>query len=464
MRQEILLVDDDPSMRNSISRSLVNENYHILLANTLQEGRRLFEKHNPEVLLLDLKLPDGDGRELFHHIRENNPELPVIILTAFPDTQGAISLMKKGAFDYLVKPFDLNELKIQIRKGLELLGLKNEVLQLRQGRYLKNSVPSIMGNSRAIHELKALIAKVAPSDASVLITGESGTGKELVAEHIHHLSPRSDSPLIPINCAAIPETLLEGELFGTEKGAYTGADSSRKGMFELAHHGSLLLDEIGEMPRSLQPKLLRVLETLQVKRLGGKKEIQVDARVISATNQDFSVKLQEGSFREDLFYRLNIFPIHIPPLRQRKEDLPELANHFLNYYAHQFRLSSEGFTETAMNTLVHWCWPGNVRELKNLVERLVILYRENSHLPKIENEFLPPELKDLPPENPPQKSESQQSINTGRICSSLSEIEEQHIRNVFSMMRFNKTITARNLGISRNTLKKKLAQYGIEEN
>ena len=463
MRQEILLVDDDPSMRNSISRSLLNENYHVLLADTLKEGRRLFERHNPEVLLLDLKLPDGDGRELFHHICENNPELPVIILTAFPDTQGAINLMKKGAFDYLVKPFDLNELKIQIRKALELLGLKNEVLQLRQGRYLKDSVPEIHGNSTAIRDLKALIAKVAPSDASVLITGESGTGKELVAEHIHHLSLRSDSPLIPINCAAIPDTLLEGELFGTEKGAYTGADSSRKGMFELAHHGSLLLDEIGEMPRSLQPKLLRVLETLQVKRLGGKKEILVDVRVISATNQDFSVKLQEGSFREDLFYRLNIFPIHIPPLRERKEDIPELANHFLNLYAHQFRLSIEGFTETAMNTLVHWCWPGNVRELRNLVERLVILYREDNRLPRIEYEFLPPELKGQPVNNSPSSIQKSFTPTADVAGISLSEIEEQHIREVYSRMQFNKSHTARNLGISRNTLKKKLTQYGIED-
>ncbi len=463
MKHQILMVEDDPSMRQSVSRSLEKDEYQLLLAGNLEEGRKLFDTHYPNVMLLDLKLPDGDGRELFDYVRAQNSELPVIILTAFPDTLSAISMMKKGAYDYLVKPFDLNELRIQIRKALELQGLRNEVEQLRQGRYLKDSVSSIIGSGPAISELRELIEKIALSDATVLITGESGTGKEVVAENIHHLSNRSDFPLITVNCAAIPDSLLEGELFGTEKGAYTGADANRKGLFELANQGTLLLDEIGEMPLSLQPKLLRVLENLRIKRLGAKKEIQVNVRVIASTNQDFSEKLKQGDFREDLFYRLNILPVHIPPLRERKDDIPELADYFLEEYARQFSIKTEGFSEKSMEAFVNWCWPGNVRELKNLIERLVILHREQDRLPCIEYPDLPSELQDIaakpPVHAPTDENEDLLSVN----CCTLAEIEAEHIRSVFRKMLYNKSHTAKNLGITRNTLKKKLSQYGISE-
>ena len=463
MNARILLIDDDPSMQASLSSSLRKEAYHVLQATSVQEGKALFEKHGPDLVLMDIHLPDGSGRDLFEIVHAQNDEIPILMLTAYPDMKGAISLMKKGAFDYLVKPFDLQELKIQIKKALELKRLRTEVLQLKHEGKDKEQT-ELVGDSPDTQDLRKLIKKIGASDSTVFITGRSGTGKEVVARAIHAASSRSQEILMVVNCAAIPENLLEMELFGHEKGAFTGAEVARKGLFELAHQGTLFLDEIGEMPLSLQPKILRALETLSIKQIGGAREIQIDVRVIAATNRNFEQMIADNHFREDLYYRLNVVPIALSPLKARQEDIAPLANFFLQNLAAQSGVKAHGFTMEALNALMRWPWPGNVRELKNMIERIVILHREFDTIPLIDLKQLPLDFHQSEPSPSVSVFPALLPQNNLPPVQTLEEAEKQHILFVFEHCEKNISQTSQMLGITRNTLKRKLRKYGhLEE-
>ncbi len=467
----ILLVEDDPSMQSNICQYLARDSIRVVSASSLAEADSRLSEFNCDLVLLDIHLPDGDGRDLFTKIRQETPELPVIMLTAFPDTKGAIRLMKDGAFDYLIKPFDLQELKLQVQKALEFQGMRNEIQKIQYNAQLTNQTSDLIGNSPVITELKTLVHKVGPTDSTVLICGESGTGKELVAHAIHRHSLRSASSLVAINCAAIPENLLEAELFGAETGAYTGATSSRKGVFELAHKGTLFLDEIAEMPLALQPKLLRVLENLKIKRLGGKREIQVDVRLIAATNRDLKLLVADHAFREDLYYRLNVIPLNVPPLREREGDVAVLVPFFLQTVARQLGVTSQGITSQALEILQHQRWAGNVRELKNLVERMAILSRVGNRIPELTVQDLPAELRgamssgwDLHESD--RGAEITNSMTKGATENvqivSLEDLEKDYILKVLDLLQGNKSETARRLGITRKTLKDKLRRYELD--
>jgi len=452
MNQTILIIDDDPSMQSSLSKTLTKAGYQIFQGMTIHAGRELFQRENPDLVLLDLKLPDGDGREFFDELHDLNEETPVMILTAFPDMKGAISLMRKGAFDYLVKPFDLQELKLQISKALEMQGLKKEVAKTQANKKLSVEEGLLIGESEPIKNIKGLIPKLNYLDSTILITGESGTGKEVVAHAIHNASNRSAETLVCVNCAAIPGNLLEAELFGTEKGAFTGATVNRKGLFELAHKGTLFLDEIGEMPIELQPKLLRVLESLSIKRVGGSREIQVDVRLIAASNRNFTEQISLGRFREDLFYRLNVIPVALPPLRERDDDVLILAELFLSQNARKLGIQSHGFSEAVKEIFRAYPWPGNVRELKNIIERLVIINRTSESIEKIDREILPAELL---PDPQPMVYTSRPTMEPSPVLP-LVEVERNHIMMVLEYCDHNISQAARLLGITRNTLKKKI--------
>ena len=450
----ILVVEDDPAMQATLSQALARESYSLILASGIKDGLRQFESKNPDVVLLDINLPDGSGRDLLDMLRKQNDEVVVIMLTAFPDLRGAVSLMKSGAFDYLIKPFDLTELKLTIQKGLELKTLKNEVIRLKRRDRESESLQEIIGESAATRQLRSDILRIAETENStVMITGESGTGKELVANAIHRNSQRRQGPLEPVNCSAIPENLVESELFGHEKGAFTNAIQALKGVFELANGGTLFLDEVGELPLAMQPKLLRALETRRIKRVGVTREIPIDIRLVSATNLDLNDAVKRGLFREDLYYRLNVIPLHIPPLRERREDIPPLVHHLMEAIAKKSRIHPLIFSPAAMKLLEGYSWPGNVREMRNLVERLMMLQGHREISGEIDVVNLPEDIRAAGPEG---------LLGEGNSpLSSLEDIERNHIRLVLEHCNGNKSEVARRLGISRNTLKGKLNRYHL---
>ncbi len=374
--EKILVVDDDANVRGVIKAYLELANYEVSMARDGEEALGMLDCSTFDAVLTDLKMPGMDGVSLLKAIRELQFDMVGIIVTGFASVETAVDAMKAGAFDYITKPINMDELLLTLRKGLEFKRLKKENLSLRKELKKKYSFEGIVGDSDAMQKVYSLIEKVADSDSTVLVLGESGTGKELVARTIHYNSSRSDKPLVPINCGAIPESLLESELFGHEKGAFTGAYSARAGRFELANCGTIFLDEIGDMSPSLQVKLLRVLQERQFERVGGTKTIKVDVRVITATNQDMEKAVVEKKFREDLYYRINVIPITVPPLRERVGDVPLLVNHFLEVFSRKKGKRIEGISDEAMSLLLSYQWPGNVRELENLVERMIILKRD----------------------------------------------------------------------------------------
>lgn len=453
-KAKILIVEDDPAMRATLAKSLEKEKYNLLLASTVHEGQKSFELEDPDVVLLDINLPDGSGRDLLEVLRQQNEEVVVIMLTAFPDLRGAIKLMKAGAFDYLIKPFDLTELKLTIAKGLELKNLKNEVIRLKRRERDSGQVQDFIGESEVTRQLRKDILQIAESgDSTVVITGESGTGKELVAEAVHHHSSRKNGPLVAINCGAIPENLVESELFGHEKGAFTNATNTFKGVFELASGGTLFLDEIGELPLAMQPKLLRALETRRIKRVGGAREIPVDLRLVSATNRDLNEAVEQGLFREDLYYRLNVVPISILPLRERRDDITSLMHFHLEKIAVKVGMHPLEFTPAAWAVLQAYSWPGNVREMRNLVERLLMLQGNRQSKVTVDVMHLPEEIRQMPPA----------SASTADAFSvlPLEEVERIHIKQAMDCCKGNKSEVSRRLGISRNTLKEKLGKYEL---
>ncbi len=385
-KHKILVVDDEHLIRWSLEQSLRKQGNEVHTAASGEEGLRVVREESPDLVLLDVQLPGIDGLEVLKKIKEIDEETIVIMLTAHGVLETAVKAMRLGAYDYINKPFNLDELAIVIRKALETGALKREVAHLRSQQSGKYGIGNIIGESRHMKTMLTMVQKIAQSDAStVLIQGESGTGKELIAKAIHYESPRADKPFMAINCAAVPETLLESELMGHEKGAFTDARSQKKGLFELADGGTVFLDEIGDMEPGMQAKLLRVLEERSFRRVGGTKDVQVDVRILSATNKDLLKAMEDKTFRSDLYYRIQVIPIFLPPLRERREDILPLVHHFIDHFNREFGKSVKGVSKIAEKFLMEYDWPGNIRELKNIIERAIILENEEllllEHLP-----------------------------------------------------------------------------------
>ena len=382
MKSRILVVDDEPSMREMLAIMLFKEGYEVLVAESRAAAARVFAQGTVDMVITDVKLPDGDGIEILRHVKSASPQTVVIVMTAFGSTETAVAALKLGAHDYLVKPFDVEELKIVVRGALESQHLKEENLRLRTELEGRQGLERIVATSPPMAAVVATVRSVAPTASTVLITGESGTGKELVAQAIHALSPRRDAPFVSINCGALPETLLESEMFGHVRGAFTDAHQNKKGLFEAAHRGTLFLDEVGEMPLTMQVKLLRALQERTIRRVGGTDEVEVDVRLIAATNRNLETLVQERRLREDLYYRLNVIPIRLPALRERREDIPILARHFLERFGREADRRVTQISEEAMQRLLRYSWPGNVRELENVMERAVALETTDTVLPE----------------------------------------------------------------------------------
>lgn len=399
----ILVVDDEASLRESM-RLLLSATYNVIFAKNGAEALKKIKRNAPDLVFLDVRMPEIDGLEVLSRIRDMRIDLDVIMITAMNTVSYAVEAMKRGAYDYITKPFDIEAIQTVIEKVLEKRRLAQENIYLKEEIEKKFQFEKIVGRSPAIREVFALISSVAKSESTVLIYGESGTGKELVARAVHNLGSRNQKLFVPVNCAAIPENLLESELFGHERGAFTGAFERKLGKFEIAEGGTLFLDEVSSLPHAMQGKLLRVLQEKEIERIGGVKPISINARIISATNVDLKKLARENKFRNDLFFRINVIPIFIPPLRERREDIPLLIEHFLGIFSREFAKKIRGFNKKAFEAFKNYSWPGNVRELQNLIERLVVLAKGNliteDHLPR---EILEPdsdldrsELIDLP--------------------------------------------------------------------
>lgn len=455
MRPAILIVDDDEVMRQSLYDVLKKGDYDVYSVSSGGETLSLIKKNIVDLVLLDMRLPDIDGLEILKKIKEFDTDILVIIMTAYSDVATAVSAMKSGAYHYINKPFDLEELKLLIEKGLETKGLINEVRRLKREFKDGDQKSQIYGVSSQIQYVKELIEMISKTNkTSVLIQGESGTGKELAANAIHYNSRRAHKPLMKINCSAIPDSLLESELFGYEKGAFTDAKTTKKGLFELADGGTVFLDEIGDMKPFLQSKILRVIENQSFMRVGGEREIKVDVRIIAATNKNLESLVKEGLFRKDLYYRLKVMVVEMPSLRDRGEDILLLSNFFIEEINREYGKNIKGLTEEAKKIMVQYPWPGNVRELKNVIERAMILTDQDYITPK----QLPFELR--------QKNSWSVELNPFEISEMmpLEELEKIHLSNVLRKLAWNKSKASKILGISRATLRAKVKKYQLSEN
>ena len=461
MKPSILIVDDDEVMRETLSDVLRKRGYEIFSVGSGNGALSLMKKSIIDLILLDMRLPDIDGLEVLKKIKEFDTEILVIMMTAYSDVQTAVSSMKSGAYDYINKPFELDELKLLIEKGLETKSLINEVRRLHRQQKENYENSHIYGVSPQIHYVKELIGMISKTHkTSVLIQGESGTGKELAANAVHYNSLRQDKPLMKINCSAIPDSLLESELFGYEKGAFTDAKNTKKGLFELADGGTVFLDEIGDMNPFLQSKILRVLENQTFMRVGGEREIKVDIRVIAATNKNLEAMVKEGLFRKDLYYRLKVMVVEMPPLRDRLEDILLLSSLFIEENNKEYNKAIKGFSDEAKKLMVQYAWPGNVRELKNVIERAMILTDQEVITPK----HLPFELKQT--EKMPQENRGEEISEATMDLSdmSLEGMEKHHLSKVLKRLEWNKSKASKFLGISRATLRAKIKKYNIADN
>ena len=447
-RKTILIVDDETSHRMMLKAHLNEEGYDVIEASDGLQAVDLVSQHFYDLILMDIRMSVMDGIEALGRIKKINPAIPVIMMTAYGSIESAVETLKSGADDYLTKPLDMDELLLKVKKVLHYRKLEKENLLNRERLGERFDFSNIIGKSQDMKELFETLAMVAPTDATVLLLGESGTGKEVIANAIHQNSLRKDQPYIKVNCAALPETLLESELFGHEKGAFTGAQAKRKGRFELADGGSLFLDEIGEMSPATQAKILRVLQEKEFEPVGGDRTVSVDVRIIAATHKDLEKEVKEGRFREDLFYRLNVVPIIIPPLRNKKDDIPLLAEHFLKLYTEKNNRDIKSFEPRVMDALIRYPWPGNVRELENIVERMVIMSRGDMLL----FEDLPQDFKTL---------RNGDDIKPGPTGSSLKEIEKEVILKTLEQTGGNRTKAALILGVTRKTLQNKIKEYCI---
>jgi len=456
--ETILVVEDDASMGFFLSEAMRKEGYQVNVVASGEEALERIAKDLFHLVILDLKLPSMDGMEVLANIKMTNPELVVIMITAHGSKDIAIEAIRKGAYDYFTKPFDINEMRVVVRRALERGYLQDELRQLRERVEKRRGFYNIVGNSKGMRDVFDMAETVFDNDVTVLITGESGTGKELIAEAIHYNSPRRAKPFVKLNCVAIPETLLESELFGYEKGAFTGATRQKPGKFELAHHGTLLLDEIGDMTLATQAKLLRVLQESEVERVGGMRPIKVDVRIIASTNQDLAHLVKERRFREDLYFRLNVLPIHIPPLRERREDIPPLMDHFINLSTTKLHKDVERFSDDAIDLLINYSWPGNVRELENVVQRAVVLSKERV----IQEWSLPPEIRGQSKEAffDMEKLEADLPLNE-KVEMIVAEVEKKLIIQALDKVEWKRERAASLLRISLKTLYNKMNKYGL---
>jgi two-component system response regulator HydG len=443
----ILIVDDEKSHRLMLRAHLEGEGFQIVEASDGHEAVDLVNERSFDLVLMDIRMPTMDGIEALKRIKEATAATPVIMMTAYGSINSAVEALQAGATDYLTKPLDMDELIFKAKKALHYRQLEEENILQKERLGIRFDFSSIIGTSPHMKELFETLSMAAPTEATILLLGESGTGKELVANAIHQNSPRKDKPYVKVNCAALPETLLESELFGHEKGAFTGAIDKKKGRFERADGGTLFLDEIGEMSPPTQTKILRVLQEREFEAVGGAKTIKVDARIIVATNKDLAEEVKQGKFREDLYYRLNVVPITIPPLRERTEDIPLLAEHFLRIYSEKNKWKIKGFGTGVMDAFIGYTWPGNVRELENIVERTVIMSREDTIT-----------LGDLPPGI----AGPQQKRDRTPPPTSLRDVEHETILKTLHQTGGNRTHAAQILGITRKTLQNKIKEYGID--
>jgi two-component system response regulator HydG len=450
-KESVLVVDDDPAHRTMLRTLLTGWGYTIFEAD---DGSTAIEKAHDQafdLILMDIRMIKVSGIEALHEIKAFNPSIPIIIMTAYSSVENAVEALKSGAYDYLTKPLDFDELRLAMERAMDHRQLKEENRLLRESLGSHFDRQNIIGRSPAMVTLLETVAQVASSEATVLIMGDSGTGKEMIAGAIHYNSTRKEGPFVKINCAAITETLLESELFGHEKGAFTGAHRRKEGRFRLAHGGSIFLDEISEMSLSMQVKLLRVLQEREITRVGGEEVIHVDVRVIAATNKDLLEEIQAGRFREDLFYRLNVVTLNVPALKDRKQDIPLLAQHFLTTFSEKNKKEMKGITPQAMDRMLKHDWPGNVRELMNAVERGVVL-STSEYLDEKELPFLPKDA-----------TSGDQAGSEVAIPADLplEEVEKASILKTLEAAGGNKSEASRRLGITRRTLHKKLKKYGV---
>ncbi len=447
-KPSILLIDDDDSLRRVMEFSLVEAGYAVRTASNGEDGLRLFGQESSDAVVTDITMPGMSGMEVLARIRGKDGQTPVIVITAYGTIESAVEAMKKGAFDYITKPFNRDELRMTLEKALALRRLERENVELRAAVTDRYSFAGIIGTSDSLKNVLDLAGRVAPSEASVLITGESGTGKELLARGIHGNSARAQGPFVAVNCAAIPEGLIESELFGHVKGAFTGAVRDKAGKFELASGGTLFLDEIGELRIDLQAKLLRALQERQVDRVGGKHPLAIDVRVLAATNKELERAVKEGAFREDLYYRLNVITLQMPPLRERRDDIQLLVSHFLK----KFNAPSVGIDPAALSALRAYGWPGNVRELENVIERASVLRRGDMVT-----------LGDLP-EKLEKKKQSVEDIilNLPEEGISLEDLEKSLIIRALEKHKNNQTRAAEYLGITRPTLIYRMEKFGLK--
>ncbi|MEK6651324.1 MAG: sigma-54 dependent transcriptional regulator, partial [Nitrospirota bacterium] len=453
---KILVIDDEKLLRWSLQQNLSKEGYTVITAEKGMEGLNLFKEETPDVTLLDIHLPDVSGITVLQGIKEINKDALAIMITAFGDIQTAVKTIKLGAYDFVEKPFNVDKLKILVAKALETVSLRKEVSQFRSQLSLKYGFDSIIGQSEEMQKIFEIIKKIAKSDATtIMLQGESGTGKDLVAKVIHYQSRRSDKPFMEINCTALPETLIESELFGHEKGAFTDAKAMKKGLFELADGGSIYLDEIGDMKPSTQAKLLKIIESKMFKRIGGVKDITVDVRIIAATNKNLAEEVKSGNFREDLYYRLKVIPVLIPPLRDRPSDISDLAKYFINEFNREFKKNLKGISKETEKYFKEYQWPGNVRELKNIIERAMIL--------ESEEDFILPEHLPIEFTSKEVAFANVRSIDIKIPPGGLDieEVEKELIRQALDITRGNQTKSSRLLNITRDALRYRMQKFGF---
>ena len=448
MKRRILVVEDEEKLRRVLELQLASAGFDVDKAGTAEDGLKLVDR--ADLVLTDLKLPNMDGLQFLALIRRQNSQVPVIMMTAFGSVETAVEAMKAGATDFVLKPFSLDHLMQVVNKAMEVRALREENRALKEELGRRYEFDNIIGRSQPMQEIFATVERVAPTRATVLLAGESGVGKDLIARAIHFRSPRKDHPLVKINCSAIPENLMESELFGYEKGAFTGAQTSKPGKFEQADTGTVFLDEIGDVPAAIQVKLLRILQEREFERLGSNVTRHIDVRVVAATNQDLRAALEQGTFREDLYYRLNVVPMNIPSLRDRKVDIPFLANHFIRKLAPEAGCQVESITEAGMEKLMAYHWPGNVRELENVIERSLVMCTGTDL-----------DAKDIHLESAP-RARPHADSNFLPEGMTLDQYEQELIREALRRADGNKSHAARLLGLTRNALRYRLTQMGLE--
>lgn len=453
--QHILIVDDEQSIQTSLAGILQDEGYQTSRASDGETALKLIEEEAPDLVLLDIWMPGMDGISVLKKIRAPGESMQVIMMSGHATIETAVTATKLGAHDFIEKPISVEKLLVCIQNALKVNQLVEENKKLR-ARVARDY--EIIGTSPPIKELKHQIRIAAPTSGWVLITGENGTGKELVARAIHRQSRRADKPFIEVNCAAIPEDLIESELFGHEKGAFTGATSKRKGKFDQAHEGTLFLDEIGDMSLKTQAKVLRILQERKFERVGGEKTIEVDVRVVAATNKNLEQEMKAGTFREDLYYRLNVLPFHVPPLRERHQDIPMLAHHFLSSYCLKENVENKELSDEVLNALCAYSWPGNVRELKNIIERLAIMTQDDL----IDVSALPAEIRMASEKKKSELSEHNISINYSDFKEAREYFEREFIRSKLQENEWNVSKTAEEIGLERSNLHRKIKNYAID--